>query len=75
MNFIELNRGITWLDTGTFDSYYEACEFVESNTKTSGAFNLFARTNSIQNCWINKYKLIQISKKYPNDYGKSLRLI
>ena len=56
-------------------TYKKACEFVKVIQKRQGLLICSPEQIAFRNCWINKKKLIQISKKYPNDYGKSLRLI
>lgn len=75
MNFIELNRGITWLDTGTFESYYEACEFVKVIQNRQGNLVCSPEQLAFKNGWINKTNLMNISKKFPNNYGTALKNI
>lgn len=68
-----LGRGAVWLDTGTFDSLYEASAFVETIEKRSGTMVCCPEEIAFNNGWITKDKLIEIGQSMSkNDYGKYL---
>lgn len=73
MNIIELNKEIVWLDTGTFESYYHACELVKALQKRNGTLICSPEFIAYKNGWISKKKLIKISRNYPNSYGEILK--
>ena len=75
MNIVELNKEMTWLDTGTFESYYDACEFVKVLQNRQGVLIFSPELIAYKNGWISKKELIKISKNYPNNYGKILKSI
>ncbi len=68
-----LNRGSTWLDMGTFDLLSDASDFVKTIEKRQGFMISCPEEIAWRNSWINKEKLLQISKKYKNSYGLYLR--
>ncbi len=70
-----LGRGFAWLDTGTFESLLQASNFVQSMEINTGM-----KIASIEEvAWrmgnIDTKKLLNLSKKYKNDYGKYLQKI
>lgn len=68
-----LGRGAVWLDTGTFDSLYEASAFVETIEKRSGTMVCCPEEIAFNNNWITKEKLNEIGQSMSkNDYGKYL---
>ena len=75
MNIVELNKEMTWLDTGTFESYYDASEFVKVLQNRQGVLIFSPELIAYKNGWISKKELIKISKNYPNNYGKILKFI
>ena len=75
MNIVELNKEMTWLDTGTLESYYDACEFVKVLQNRQGVLIFSPELIAYKNGWISKKELIKISKNYPNNYGKILKSI
>ena len=66
---------MTWLDTGTFESYYDASEFVKVLQNRQGVLIFSPELIAYKNGWISKKELIKISKNYPNNYGKILKFI
>ncbi len=68
-----LNRGSTWLDMGTFDLLSDASDFVKTIEKRQGFMISCPEEIAWRNSWINKEKLLKISKKYKNNYGLYLR--
>jgi glucose-1-phosphate thymidylyltransferase len=74
LNNINLSRGITWLDTGTFYDLIEASEFVKVIETRQGKMIACLEEVSYLNKWINKKHLIKIIKSLPeNNYKNYLR--
>lgn len=68
-----LNRGIVWLDTGTFDSLHEASEFVKVIEKRQGFKIGCIEEIAYRKGFINKKKLETSIKKYgKTDYASYL---
>ena len=69
----KLQRGNVWLDTGTFDSLYEASAFVEAIEKRSGTMVCCPEEIAFNNGWITKEQLYAEGKSMEkNEYGKYL---
>lgn len=69
----KLQRGSVWLDTGTFDSLYEASAFVETIEKRSGTMVCCPEEIAYNNGWLLKEKLLEIGKTMSkNEYGQYL---
>lgn len=69
----KLQRGSVWLDTGTFDSLYEASAFVETIEKRSGTMVCCPEEIAFNNGWITKEQLYAEGKSMEkNEYGKYL---
>ena len=69
-----INKDTVWLDTGTFDSYYDAVEFVrvleKRQNKKVGCIEEVAYNMN----YINKDELLHLAKKYEKSgYGKYLK--
>ncbi len=69
-----MNKDTVWLDTGTFDSYYDAVEFVrvleKRQNKKVGCIEEVAYNMN----YINKDELLHLAKKYEKSgYGKYLK--
>lgn len=72
----KLQRGNVWLDTGTFDSLYEASAFVEAIEKRSGTMVCCPEEIAFNNGWITKEQLYAEGKSMEkNEYGKYLMRI
>lgn len=72
----KLQRGSVWLDTGTFDSLYEASAFVEAIEKRSGTMVCCPEEIAFNNGWITKEQLYVEGKSMEkNEYGKYLMRI
>lgn len=68
-----LGRGFNWLDTGTFESLFEAGQFVKNAQKGRGLKIACLEEISYRNGWITKSKLLsQAEKNSKTDYGKYL---
>ena len=66
-------RGTIWLDTGTFDSLFEASTFVKS-IETKQRYKIGSPEEiSWRNGWITDEDLLKLAKKYDkNEYGDYL---
>lgn len=69
-----LGRGFAWLDTGTHESLLEAGMFVSTIQKRQGYMMACLEEISLQNGWINKQQLAQLSQCYEKTiYGNYLK--
>ena len=69
----KLQRGSVWLDTGTFDSLYEASAFVETIEKRTGTMVCCPEEIAYQNGWITKEQLLESGNSMSkNEYGQYL---
>jgi glucose-1-phosphate thymidylyltransferase len=68
-----LNRGIAWIDTGTFESLSEASVFVGSVQRRTGMMIACPEEIAFKNLWIDEYKVKRAAEKYSkSEYGKYL---
>jgi len=68
-----LNRGIAWIDTGTFESLAEASTFVGSVQRRTGMMIACPEEIAYKNAWITEHELRRAAEKYSkSDYGKYL---
>jgi glucose-1-phosphate thymidylyltransferase len=71
-----MNRGTAWLDTGTFDSYSDACEFVRVIEKRQSQKIGCIEEVAYRMGFINKEQLLQQAAIYQKSgYGEYLRNI
>lgn len=71
-----MNRGIAWIDTGTFESLAEASTFVGSVQRRTGTMIACPEEVAYRNAWITKDQLQAAASKYvKSDYGKYLHKI
>ena len=71
-----LNRGIAWIDTGTFESLAEASTFVGSIQRRTGMMVACPEEIAYKNGWITKEQVAEAAEKYKkSDYGKYLAKI
>lgn len=71
-----LNRGIAWIDTGTFESLAEAATFVGSVQRRTGMMIACPEEIAYKNAWITSTQLESQAEKYKNsDYGRYLKKI
>lgn len=69
----KLPRGAVWLDTGTFDSLYEASAFVEAIEKRSGTMICCPEEIAFRNGWIDKQSLENTAQSMiKSEYGQYL---
>lgn len=68
-----LGRGFAWLDTGTFDSFIDASNFVSTVENRQNQKIACLEEIAYNNGWISKEQLIEIANKMKNNqYGKYL---
>ncbi len=69
-----MNRGTAWLDTGTFDSFADACEFVRVIEKRQSQKVGCIEEVAYRMGYINKQQLLELADKYAKSgYGEYLR--
>lgn len=69
-----MNRGTAWLDTGTFDSFADACEFVRVIEKRQSRKIGCIEEVAYRMGFINHDKLMALADKYAKSgYGEYLR--
>jgi glucose-1-phosphate thymidylyltransferase len=68
-----LNRGIAWIDTGTFESLSEASVFVGAVQRRTGMMIACPEEIAFRNAWITEHQVRRAAEKYSkSDYGKYL---
>ena len=71
-----MTRGMTWLDTGTFDSMYDASEFVRVIEKRTNKKIACLEEIAFLHKFINKEEALKAIKKYKkSEYGKYIQKI
>jgi glucose-1-phosphate thymidylyltransferase len=71
-----MNRGTAWLDTGTFDSLSDACEFVRVIEKRQSQKIGCIEEVAFRMGFINKEQLLVLADKYAKSgYGEYLRKV
>ena len=69
----KLGRGFAWLDTGTYDSLYQATDFVRVLEQRQGLKIACLEAIAFKNGWISSQELKAIAAPMKNnDYGKYL---
>ena len=70
----QLPRGFAWLDTGTFDSLYQASSYVEAIESRQGLHIACLEEIAYNNEWIDEEELYRASESMgKSDYGKYLK--
>jgi len=70
-----LGRGLAWLDTGTYDSLWEAGNFIATIQKRQGLYVSCIEEIAFRNGWIDKEQLLTLGAGYKTDYGRYLEYI
>lgn len=71
-----LDRGTTWLDTGTFDSLHDASSYVRVIEERQGFKVSCLEEIAYRNKWISKAELLELAESYKGgEYAKYLRAI
>lgn len=73
--FSVVGRGISWLDMGSFDDMNDCSNYIRAIEKRQNFMISSPEEIAFINKWITKKQLINISKKYNNDYGTYLKKI
>ena len=68
-----LNRGFTWLDTGTFDSLLEASNFISLVQNRQNTIVACPEEIAFLNKWINKSDIKKAIKGMQSTYGEYLK--
>ena len=69
-----LPRGFAWLDTGTFDSLYQASSYVEAIEKRQGLQIACLEEIAYNNEWIDEEDILRASEAMgKSEYGKYLK--
>lgn len=73
LDVVTLGRGYAWLDTGTMESLYSACEFVRSVERTQGLAIAAIEEIAYYNGWIDLDALMKAAEAYgKSPYGEHL---
>ena len=67
-----LNRGFTWMDTGTFDSLLEASNFISLVQNRQNTIVACPEEIAYGNKWINKSDVKRVAKLMQSAYGQYL---
>ena len=70
-----LGRGMSWLDTGTYDGLLEASNFIATIQKRQGLYVSCIEEIAYHNGWITKDQILALAKGYKTDYGRYLEFI
>ena len=76
LSFDVLGRGMTWFDTGTFDSLLDASNFVSIVQRRQGLLMSCPEEISWRKGWIDAETLMRSTAKYKNDfYNKYFQML
>lgn len=68
-----LERGTTWLDTGSFESLHMASSYIKTIEDRQGLKISVIEEIAFRNGWISDKELVTLAKSYPNSpYGQYL---
>jgi glucose-1-phosphate thymidylyltransferase len=70
-----LGRGVAWLDTGTYESLLQACNFVETVQERQGLRIACLEEIAFRKGWISKQELLALSGTMKSSYGAYLRAL
>lgn len=71
-----LGRGFAWMDTGTVESLWDACNFVRMVQKRQGVEISAPEEIAYKNGWITREELLISAEKYEtSSYGRHLRRV
>ena len=70
-----LGRGMTWLDSGTYDEFLEASNFIATIQKRQGMYVSCIEEIAFRNGWLNKKQLLDLAAGYKTEYGQYLAYI
>lgn len=75
LSVVLLGRGSAWLDTGTYDSFLDAANYVATIQKRQGLYVGCIEEIAYRNGWLTKDHLLEMAKGYKTDYGRYLEYI
>jgi glucose-1-phosphate thymidylyltransferase len=70
-----LGRGVAWLDTGTYESLLQACNFVETVQERQGLRIACLEEIAFRKGWISAPELLALSGAMKSSYGSYLRAL
>jgi glucose-1-phosphate thymidylyltransferase len=70
-----LGRGVAWLDTGTYESLLQACNFVETVQERQGLRIACLEEISYRKGWISRAELLALGRDVKSSYGAYLRAL
>jgi glucose-1-phosphate thymidylyltransferase len=70
-----LGRGVAWLDTGTYESLQQACNFVETVQERQGLRIACLEEIAFRKGWISRADLRALSETMKSSYGAYLRAL
>jgi glucose-1-phosphate thymidylyltransferase len=68
-----LGRGVAWLDTGTYESLLQACNFVETVQERQGLRIACLEEIAYRKGWITRAELLELGRNVKSSYGAYLR--
>ena len=76
LNVEIMGRGYAWLDTGTMESLFEACNFVRTVELAQGLSVSVVEEIAYENGWISKLELLKAAERYgKSSYGQHLKKV
>lgn len=76
LNVEIMGRGYAWLDTGTMESLFEACNFVRTVELAQGLSVSVVEEIAYENRWISKEELLKAAERYgKSSYGQHLKKV
>lgn len=76
LNVEIMGRGYAWLDTGTMESLFEACNFVRTVELAQGLSVSVVEEIAYENGWISKEDLLKAADRYgKSSYGQHLKKV
>lgn len=76
LNVEIMGRGYAWLDTGTMESLFEACNFVRTVELAQGLSVSVVEEIAYENEWISKEELLKAAERYgKSSYGQHLKKV
>lgn len=76
LNVEIMGRGYAWLDTGTMESLFEACNFVRTVELAQGLSVSVVEEIAYENGWISKEALLKAAERYgKSSYGQHLKKV
>lgn len=76
LNVEIMGRGYAWLDTGTMESLFDACNFVRTVELAQGLSVSVVEEIAYENGWISKEELLKAAERYgKSSYGQHLKKV